>query len=114
MHNRTLPVDPASPLAAERVWFLARHIMGNGQNSRNPRQIALADLRSEVNERMAHIATTRRSQWTRGRHTIESSDIRWLHDQLQHVPGGLLTDPRPPADIAPGGARYTWQMYSPS
>ncbi|OII69870.1 hypothetical protein [Streptomyces sp. CC77] len=113
MHNRTLPVDPASPLAAERVWFLARHIMGNGQNSRNPRQIALADLRSEVNERMAHIATTRRSQWTRGRHTIESSDIRWLHDQLQHVPGGLLTDPRPPADIAPGGARYTWQMYSP-
>ncbi|MFB6830724.1 hypothetical protein [Streptomyces hydrogenans] len=113
IRNRTLPVDPASPLAAERVWFLAWHIMGEGWSSRSPRQIALAGLRSEVNERMAHIATTRRSMWTVGGHTIDSSDIRWLHTQLQHVPGDVLTDPRPPADTATAGARYTWQMYSP-
>lgn len=113
MRNRTLAVDPASPLAAERVWFLARHIMSDGASSRKPSQIALTDLRSVVEERMAHIATTMRSRWGWGGHTIDSSDIRWLHAQLQHVSGDVLTNPRPPADLPGAGARYTWQMYSP-
>ncbi|MFI0990544.1 hypothetical protein [Streptomyces exfoliatus] len=113
MRNRTLPVDPTSPLATERVWFLAQHIMHKGLGSRRPEQIALADLRSEVNERMAHIATTRRSQWTWGGHTIDSADIRWLHAQLHHVPGDVLVSPRPPSDLPAADARYTWQMYSP-
>ncbi|MFF2308202.1 hypothetical protein ACFVVP_37570 [Streptomyces sp. NPDC058128] len=113
MQNRTLPVDPSSPLAAERVWFLARHIMGNGASGSNQSQIALANLRSVVEGRMAHIATTVRSRWGWGGHTIDSSDIRWLHAQLQHVSGDVLTNPRPPADLPSASARYTWQMYSP-
>ncbi|WP_143660216.1 MULTISPECIES: hypothetical protein [unclassified Streptomyces] len=110
--NRTLPVDAASPLAAERAWFLAQQIMGKGRPGRLGREISLEDLRPEVDALMAHVETTRWSRWQWGRYTVDSADVRWLHAQLQHLPEDKLTDPRPPAD-RPGEGRYLWQTYSP-
>ncbi|MFB7374177.1 hypothetical protein ACFC0D_30505 [Streptomyces sp. NPDC056222] len=109
--NRALPVDPTSPLAAERTWFLARQIMAQGR-ARPRREISLDDLRREVDELMAQVKTTRWSRWQWGADTVDSADIRWLHAQLQHLPGDTLANPRPPAD-RPEGARYLWQTYSP-
>lgn len=111
MKNRTLPVAPASPLAAERAWFLARQIMAQGR-ARPRQEIPLGDLRREVDVLMAHVATTQWSRWQWGTGTVDSADIRWLHTQLQHFLGDTLTNPRPPAD-RPQGTRYIWQTYSP-
>lgn len=111
--NRTLPVDSASALAAERAWFLAQRIVPKERTGRPRQNVPLSDLRAEVNARMAHVETTRRSRWQRDGYTIDSADIRWLHAHLQNLPGDTLTNPRPPADRANDSGRYLWQTYSP-
>ncbi|MFI6489229.1 hypothetical protein [Streptomyces sp. NPDC050564] len=114
LRQRTLPVPPASPLATERVWFLARLIMENRHGSRPARQIPLDDLRAEVDRLVAHAANTVRSTWQRGgSQPFDSDDVRWLESQLQHVHGDLLEAPRPAPDLTDGNPRYFWQTYSP-
>jgi hypothetical protein len=114
LRQRDLPVPSTSPLADERVWFLARLIMENGNGTRVARQIALDRLRAEVDTLMAHAANTVRSTWQRGgRPSFDSDDVRWLHTQLQHVRGDVLENPRPAPDRPGGRPRYIWQTYSP-
>ncbi|MFD5858768.1 NACHT domain-containing protein [Streptomyces chartreusis] len=112
--NRTLPVPPDSALAAERTWFLAQLITAKGHSGRPRTKISLDDLRAEVDELMTHVESTVRSRWHWGRYTVDSDDVRWLHGQLQHLPGDTLPNPRPPADRSQDGTRYIWQTYSPA
>lgn len=67
VQNRTLPVVPASPLAAERAWFLAQQIMAKGRTGRPRQEYSMGDLRQEVDALMAHVENTRRSRWQWGR-----------------------------------------------
>lgn len=114
MQQRTLPVPPASPLAAERAWFLARQIMAKGQSSRVGRRILLSDLQPELDVLMTRVANTAwvSWQWAPG-HKIDSDDVRWLSAHLHHVQGDSLTSPRPAADRMNPPPRHFWQTYSP-
>ncbi|MFF8975070.1 hypothetical protein [Streptomyces sp. NPDC014995] len=79
IQQRTLPVPPASPLAAERAWFLARQIMAKGRPSRVGRHILLSDLQSELDVLMTQVANTAWASWQWGPgHKIDSDDVRWL------------------------------------
>ncbi|MFF0013063.1 hypothetical protein [Streptomyces sp. NPDC005374] len=115
MRQRTLPVAPTSPLAAERAWFLARQIMAKGQYSRVGQHIRLSDLQTELDILKDQSATYVRAswQWGAGR-KIDSDDVRWLSVHLHHVQGDTLASPRPPADRTSPPPRYFWQTYSPA
>ncbi len=63
MRQRTLPVPPTSPLAAERAWFLARQIMAKGRPSRVGQHILLNDLQPELDVLMTQAANTAWSSW---------------------------------------------------
>ncbi|MFD4552115.1 hypothetical protein [Streptomyces sp. NPDC058466] len=107
MRQRTLPVAPTSPLAAERAWFLARTIMAKGRLSKVGQHILLADLRPELDILMDRVANTVRAswQWAHG-HKIDSDDVRWLTEHVSHIQGDALTSPRPPGDRMRPPPRY--------
>lgn len=115
MRQRTLPVAPTSPLAAERAWFLARQIMAKGHYSRVGQHIRLSDLQAELDILKDQSATYVRVswQWGAGR-KIDSDDVRWLSTHLHHVQGDTLASPRPPADRMNPPPRFFWQTYSPA
>lgn len=114
LRQRTLPVPPESPLAIERMWFLARLIMEYRHGRKPVRQIPVADLRTEVERLVAHAAKTVRSRWQHGgSKSFDSDDVRWLDAQLRHVHGDVLDSPRPTPDRTGGNPRYYWQTYSP-
>ncbi|MGQ4344017.1 hypothetical protein [Streptomyces sp. SAS_275] len=111
MRRRALAVPPASALAAERLWFLARHLT-DSRNRRN-RSMPAENLRVKVDSMMEVVTTSARASWrTASGATIDSADVRWLHSELQRLTQDVLTTPRPGPDRR-NGARYVWQAYSP-
>lgn len=115
MRQRTLPVAPTSPLAAERAWFLARQIMAKGHYSRVGQHIRLSDLQIELDTLKDQSATYVRASWRWGAgRKIDSDDVRWLSTHLHHVQGDILASPRPPGDRMNPPPRFFWQTYSPA
>ncbi|MER7378444.1 hypothetical protein [Streptomyces lanatus] len=115
IQQRTLPVAPTSPLAAERAWFLARQIMAKGHYSRVGQHIRLSDLQTELDILKDQSATYVRASWQwGGGRKIDSDDVRWLSTHLHHIQGDTLANPRPPADRMSPSPRFLWQAYSPA
>ncbi|MFF4422245.1 hypothetical protein ACFY04_15920 [Streptomyces sp. NPDC001549] len=112
VRRRVLPVPRLSPLATERMWFLARRVLSD-QRFRDDAPISVEDLRLSVNAMMEHAEHTEWSSWRVGRDTIDTDDVFWLHTELQHTEEDALTAPRPPGDRRRGSAQYLWQEYSP-
>lgn len=111
IQRRDLPVPSGSPLAAERIRFLARHILSSRRLPHGA-PIPVRDLRLEVQTMMKQVESSRWSTWQASGDTIDSGDIRWLHTELQHIHDETLAAPYPPADQMTR-ARFVWQAYSP-
>jgi hypothetical protein len=116
--RRTLPVPRTSRLARERLWFLSRFVMKSG-TSQQPKTIEVAALREKVADWMVTVENSVNATWQGAGTTIESADVRWLHDQLELETGELLEPPWPTAD-RPHAARkagrtwaWAWESYSP-
>ncbi|MEY2231444.1 hypothetical protein [Streptomyces sp. BF23-19] len=111
IQRRVLPVPSGSPLAAERIWFLARRIL-TGRRLPQGTPIPVHDLRLEVQTMMTQVESSQWCTWQAAGNTIDSDDIRWLHAELRRIHEETLAAPYPPADQRTG-ARFVWQAYSP-
>jgi hypothetical protein len=106
-----LSVPATSPLARERLWFFAEHLVAHPGGP--PRAvIAVADLRDTVNRMMERVRASAFSTWHVGRFTIDSNDVRWLQDQLAEVTATVLHRPRPLPDQEAPRPGMAWQNYS--
>ncbi|QES52013.1 hypothetical protein DEJ50_33550 [Streptomyces venezuelae] len=111
IQRRVLPVPSGSPLAAERIRFLARHILSSHRLPHGA-PIPVRHLRLEVQTMMKQVENSQWCTWQAAGNTIDSGDIRWLHTELQQIHDETLAAPYPPADQRTG-ARFVWQAYSP-
>lgn len=106
----SVPAD--SPLARERLWLLAEHIVRRPNGSR-PTTIAVDELRDKVEQLMEHVRATVSSTWDTGSFRYDSNDVRWLHAQLAHVADEVLHNARPLPDREGPRQGWAWQGYSP-
>lgn len=111
IERRVLPVPSDSPLAAERIWYLARRIL-SGRRLPHGTPIPVHDLRLKVQTMMQQVESSQWCTWQASGDTIDSGDIRWLHAELRHIHAETLAAPYPPADQRTG-ARFVWEAYSP-
>ncbi|MFF3467624.1 hypothetical protein [Streptomyces sp. NPDC002619] len=111
MERRVLPVPPLSPLATERLWFLARRVLADSRRQGSA-PIPVQDLRVKVDAMMEQVENSAWCTWRVAGDTIDSADVRWLHTELQHIHQSVLAAPRPPGDRR-NGAQFVWQAYSP-
>lgn len=113
LRQRRLPVPQDSPLATEREWFLAQHIIRR-HSGRRPGAIPLADLTDAIEEMMETVNRSVRARWTIGSAQLDSADIRWIRPRLTRHHGEVLPPPRPAPDRTPAGnSCWRWRAYSP-
>ena len=108
----TLSVPVDSPLAAERLWFLAQCLAAS---RRDPHlaTISLPELRDRVEQMMEDVRRTASLRWHQGGYHGDADDIRWLHTQIAQTTGEVLQRPYPVPDRQAPWSRYAWQEYSP-
>lgn len=111
LERRTLPVPPQSPLAAERLWYLAVRIMD--KNRLHLQGLDLKELRETVDAMAARAEGTMRCQWQTPGYTLDTADVLWVQQQLADHSGDTLTNPRPVPDNQARRTGLIWDLYSP-
>lgn len=111
VRRRTLPSPPRSPLAHERLWFLAQ-LIAHGRTDPLHEPIPTQLVRDKVAEMLVRAEGARRTTWHIGGHEIDQDDVRWLHTMLAGTTDVELRRPAPLPD-QPDGAPSPSRMYSP-
>ncbi|MET9243886.1 hypothetical protein [Nonomuraea sp. NPDC003709] len=113
VRQQRLPVPDTSPLATEREWGLAQHIIRIFYRRTVPSRIPLDELTTAIEEMMVKVNGSVRSTWSSGTARLDSDDIRWMQARLSRHHDDL-TSPRPAPDLSPSGTtRWRWRQYSP-
>jgi len=113
LRQRRLPLPADSPLARERIWFLAQQIMKIRHHQWTEPVIPLEDLQAAIAEMMSRVNASQMSRWQSGSAEVDSHDIRWINDSLTGLHGEYLSPPRPLPDRHSPANRLRWQGYSP-
>jgi hypothetical protein len=106
-----LLLPPDSPLAHERLWYLAQRL----SSRRGPlNAAAVAELRQQVEAMMEDVRASKSYTHRVAGYTFTSADIRWLHTQLAGVTDEALRRPYGEPDQEAPRRGWVWQGYSPS
>lgn len=109
---RRLPVSPDSVLAHERLWFLAQHIVGPRPLTDDP-GVPVALLREKTAVLMTTVREAVDARFGWGSYTADSTDIRWLDEQLRHETGDMIRSRWPVPDRPGHPFKPTWLQWSP-
>ncbi|MBR7838972.1 hypothetical protein KDL01_37235 [Actinospica durhamensis] len=112
LQRRRLPTSRASVLTRERMWELASFVTA-GRFGRDGEQIRVEVLRRELAPYMERVNSSVMftQQWTGLR--ADSTDFRWLDEQLRSFEGDVLERPWPAPDLPEIFRRSYALRYTP-